>query len=83
MIERETDPIEDLDQVALAKDLPTLGLVVGDVGTVVFVHRNHEAFEVEFITAEGHTLGVETLNCDEVRAVTGNSIMHVRELEMA
>ena len=83
MAAREEDRIEGLDQVALTKNLPMLGLVVGDIGTVVFVHRNHEAFELEFITSEGHTLGVETLARDGVRAVTGNSIMHLRELETA
>jgi hypothetical protein len=83
MTERKEDQIHELDQVALAKDLPSLGLVIGDVGTIVFVHRNHAAFEVEFITSMGHTLGVETLDSSDVRPVMGNSIMHVRELEMA
>jgi hypothetical protein len=76
-------PIYELQSVALTRDVPSLGLVIGDVGTVVFVHRNHESFEVEFITAEGHTLGVETLERSEVRPLSGNSIMHVRELETA
>ncbi|MFI5202115.1 MAG: DUF4926 domain-containing protein [Candidatus Kapaibacterium sp.] len=83
MTEREEDQIEELDQVALTKDLPALGLVTGDVGTVVCVHRDGLAFEVEFITAEGHTLGVETLEREEVRPVSGNAILHVRELEAA
>jgi|ERR1017187_6472480 hypothetical protein len=77
------DAIDELDCVALTKDIPALGLVIGDVGTVVHVYASGKAFEVKFITAEGHTLGVETLDCNEVMPVTGNSIMHVRELEMA
>jgi Domain of unknown function (DUF4926) len=83
MTDREANQIEELEQVALAKDIPLLGLVRGDVGTVVFVHRDHAAFEVEFITAEGHTLGVETLDRNDVSPVTGNTILHVRELEPA
>jgi hypothetical protein len=83
MMERAIDQIEELDQIALAKDIPLLGLVAGDVGTVVYVHRDHAAFEVEFITAEGHTLGVETLERHEVMPLSGNAILHVRELEAA
>ena len=82
MIERDIEHIKELDSVALAKDLPELGLVSGDVGTVVFIHRDHAAFEVEFITAEGQTLGVETLDRKEVRPLNGKTILHVRELEL-
>ncbi|MEK7350726.1 MAG: DUF4926 domain-containing protein, partial [Nitrospirota bacterium] len=31
--------MKELDQVVLAADLPTEGLVVGDVGTVVLIYR--------------------------------------------
>jgi len=39
------------------KDVPALGLVAGDVGTVVFVHHGGEGYEVEFMDADGRTLG--------------------------
>jgi hypothetical protein len=38
----------ELDVVALMIDLPEAGLVAGSVGTIVFVHREGVAFEVEF-----------------------------------
>lgn len=39
--------LKELDPVVLRKDVPTLGLVAGDVGTVVFVHHGGEGYEVE------------------------------------
>jgi hypothetical protein len=41
--------ISELDSVALLADLPDEGLKKGQSGTVVFVHREGEAFEVEFM----------------------------------
>ena len=41
--------LNELDAVALTCDLPGCGLVRGDVGIVVLVHRNGEACEVEFV----------------------------------
>jgi hypothetical protein len=43
-----SDQIQELDSVALLRDLPAEGLVAGQTGAVVFVHRGGEAFEVEF-----------------------------------
>ena len=44
-----SEPIEDLDVVALLTDLPDEGLERGQTGTVVLTHNNGEAYEVEFI----------------------------------
>lgn len=43
------EEIRELDVVALIKDLPVQGLSRGQAGTVVYVHDQGEAFEVEFI----------------------------------
>jgi hypothetical protein len=43
------EPIEELDIVALIEPLPEERLPAGQAGTVVLVHGNGEAFEVEFI----------------------------------
>ena len=40
--------IKELDSVVLTTDLPDLGLRQGDLGTVVLVHREGGAHEVEF-----------------------------------
>ena len=45
--------IEDLDVVALLRDLPDEGLEKGQSGTVVLTHGAGEAFEVEFILHPG------------------------------
>src|SRR5205807_7393405 len=52
---------KELEAVALRQDLPEFGLVAGDVGTVVFVHRDGQGYEVEFTDADGRTLAVQTL----------------------
>ena len=38
--------IDELDAVVLTQDMPEQGLEHGDVGTVVLVHGEREAFEV-------------------------------------
>ena len=72
--------IRELDQVVLTADLPTEGLVVGDVGTVVLIYREGQAYEVEFMTLEGKTVAVVTLETSQVRPVGQREIVHAREL---
>jgi hypothetical protein len=56
--------LKEHDRVVLTCDLPGEGLEAGDVGTVVHVHRQGEAFEVEFMTLEGDTVVVAgPFNC--------------------
>ena len=50
--------IEEHDCVVLTNDLPSEGLLSGDVGTVVHIHRNVSAYEVEFATLTGKTIAV-------------------------
>ena len=45
--------IKEHDCVVLTADLPKEGLKAGDVGTVVHVHGNGVAYEVEFMTFAG------------------------------
>lgn len=72
--------LKELDLAALRQDLPDFGLIAGDVGTVVLVHGAGEAYEVEFLTADGLTLAVETLRAHQVEAVAGQQVLHVRKL---
>lgn len=72
--------IRELDQVVLTADVPAEGLVAGDVGTVVFIYRNGQAYEVEFMTLEGMTVAVATLEASQVRPVGHRDIVHAREL---
>ena len=65
--------------VVLARDLPASGREAGDVGVVVHVHRNGEAYEVEFLSLDGATVAVETLSAQQVRAADQHDILHVRQ----
>ena len=75
--------INELDPVALTRDLPAHGLKVGDVGTVVLVHGDGVAFEVEFVSYDGRTVALVTLERDQVRPLKAGDIPHVRALAAA
>ena len=75
--------IEGLDSIALTQDLPEDGLERGDLGTVVLVHGQGVAYEVEFVALDGEQLALLTLEADQVEPATGHAIAYVRELEAA
>ena len=70
--------IRELDWAVLKRDVPQHQLKQGDVGTVVHRYDKGAAFEVEFLTAAGKTIGVVTLREDEVLPFSGNTILHAR-----
>ncbi len=74
------DMLKELDTVILSRDMPERKLRAGDIGTVVHVHRDGDAYEVEFVTLGGETLCLITLSADAVRPVTGEEIAHARVL---
>ena len=71
--------IRELDPVVLTHDIAEHGLTQGDVGAVVHSYKDGAAFEVEFVTAEGRTVALLTLNRADVRSVGGMEVLHVRE----
>ena len=75
--------IKEHDRVVLTKHIPAEGLESGDVGTVVHVYNDGKAYEVEFLTLDGRTAAVATLESTDVRAVTTRDITHTRELSVA
>lgn len=75
--------IKEHDRIVLLKDLSEDGLQAGDVGTVVHIHRQGEAFEVEFMTLDGGTVAVITLLSSQIRAVSKRDITHVREIAVS
>lgn len=72
--------IGELDTVVLTKDVPEHGLRRGDIGAVVHVHADGQAFEVEFVTLSGKTVAVATLPLDCLRPAGATEIAHAREL---
>ncbi len=74
--------IKEHDRVVLTTDLPKEGLKAGDVGTVVHIHPQGEAFEVEFLTLDGTTVAIATVQNSQLRPVTHRDITHARRLEI-
>ena len=72
--------IREHETVVLRRDLPALGLKQGDVGAVVHLYGDEAAVEVEFISGAGTTVGVETLELDDVRPLGSDEILHARAI---
>lgn len=70
--------IDELEHVVLNCDLPEHKLARGDIGTAVLVHNQGEGYEVEFMTLDGETVAVVTLDASQVRPVGHGEIAHVR-----
>lgn len=73
----------ELDTVVLAHDLKEHNLTRGDVGTIVHCYAGGKAYEVEFVTGEGKTVAVVTLEKVDIRPMRRQEILHVREFAMA
>jgi hypothetical protein len=71
--------IRELDTVVLTHDIEEHSLKEGDVGAVVHCYANGEAFEVEFVTAEGKMVALLTLTPADIRPMGSSEILHVRE----
>ena len=71
--------IKEHDCVVLTKSLPEESLEAGDVGTVVHIHKDGAAYEVEFVTLAGRTVAVATVEASDLRPVGQRDISHVRE----
>ncbi len=74
------ESIRELDPVVLLHDLPAHGLTRGDVAAVVHCYEDGLALEVEFVTGEGATVAVVTLERAEVRLMKKGEILHAREM---
>ena len=70
--------MNELDSVVLRRDFPDHGLAAGDMGTVVFLYPDGRGMEVEFLTADGRTVGILTLDEADVRKAGKGEILHVR-----
>ena len=70
--------MKEHETVVLADDLPGQGLRAGDIGTVVLVHEGGAGYEVEFVTLDGETVAVVTLESSQLRPVARHEIAHIR-----
>jgi hypothetical protein len=53
--------------------------VTGERSFMLYAHG--KAFEIEFMTLDGQTTGVATVEASAVRPVTGRDISHSRHLQ--
>jgi len=74
------EAIKELDTVVLLQEWPEYGLAKGDVGAVVHCYGDGAGLEVEFVTGEGETVAVLTLERGAVRMMKKGEILHAREL---
>lgn len=58
--------LKQYDAVALTVELPEEGLRRGQVGTIVEVYHDGEAFEVDFVDHEGFTYALLTLSPEQL-----------------
>lgn len=68
------------ERIVLTVDLPDEKLVAGDVGTVVHVHRDGAAYEVEFLALDGETVAIVTLDAKQVRPIEHREMTHARRV---
>lgn len=72
--------MKEHERVVLKTPVPAEGLEAGDVGAIVHVYGDGKAYEVEFLTLDGRTAAVVTLEAVQVRPVGNREITHAREL---
>lgn len=80
--------IPEFERAVLVEDIPDAGVEhrsfkAGDVGVVVDIHGEGEGYELEMMTADGHTLDVITVYAHQVRPVTRHDMLHVRDVDPA
>ena len=72
--------IRELYTVVFRHDFDEYGLKEVDIALVVHCYSDGNAFEVEFVTAEGRTIAVLTLTSSDIRLMSKKEILHVREI---
>ena len=58
-------------------------LKAGDVGVIIHIHPEGEAFVAEFVTLNGNSSVIATVSSSQARPVTDKDIVHARPLEIA
>ena len=77
--------LEEHDQIVLTTEVCAddgTELKPGDVGTIVCIHPDDEAFVVEFIALDGDTLAIATVLPSQARPVSSADMTHARSVEV-
>ena len=72
--------MNELDTVVLTRSLPEHRLQAGDVGAVVHVYGDQQAFETEFVTGGGDAIALVTLSPADMRAIEEHEVLHLRRI---
>ena len=72
--------IAEHERVVLKTDVPEDGLKQGDVGTVVHVFPEEQAYIVEFLTLQGETVAVSTYPAEAIRPVESHEVANARRM---
>ena len=70
----------DHARIVLNTDLPDYGLQACDVGTIVHIYKDEQAYEVEFVALTGKTVAVVTVAAAQARTVQEHEITHARTM---
>jgi hypothetical protein len=70
--------VTEHERIVLKTDLPEYGLQSGDVGTIVHIYKDKQAYEIEFIALTGKTVAVVTIPSAQTRAIHEDEITHAR-----
>lgn len=73
--------IKEHEQVVLTRDLPEHGLVAGDIAVVVAAHQGGAGYTLEFMTVQGDTVAIVTVDAVDVRPALQREVPHVRAAE--
>ena len=67
--------LQEFEQITLTADIPDEDLKAGDVGTIVHIHPQGVAYEVEFFSPAGNTIAVATVENYQARPATPDEIV--------
>ena len=72
--------LNEHERIVLLQAIPKEGLEEGDVGSIVHIYKDGQAYEVEFIALDGHTRAVVTVEAEDIRPVSRHDMTHARFL---
>lgn len=75
--------MQELERVALTKDLPEHGLKAGDIGMIVHIYNDHKGYEVEFVTLGGELIALVSVYPSQIRPLEQDEIASARRVKSA
>lgn len=71
---KELKMFDEHSQFMLKRPLPSLGLETGNVGVVVHPYAEDAAYEVEFVSLDGNSIDVTTVEATELKRAKQNGL---------